>query len=273
MKRPLFPNSTLLTLLLIALSSGGGGCTATNEIFEGYPADQVWTSLVTVANTPDYSDRDPSKRWTVLRNEVWSSREQGRIEIYRELKRILHQPGTKSRLESRTWELSILFSEDSTNSSHTIPPTAIFTYRNFHIPAHGLLEARRYFRDVRKLLGPRPDWTLPEETPAPDPVATPLGDLEIPEPPVSTQPTQTEETPILENPDSPDSPDSPTPPEALDPLLDDILDNPPVVDAHTSQPDIAIRTPPNSIPMVAIIPPIEFVDYPLMWQWLIIPKK
>ena len=116
------------------------GCTTVHQEFAGLPSDQVWTALVAVAESPDYDD------WTVTENEVWVDEAAQRIEIYRRLRRVIHQPAYKARRENREWRFQVIFE----------PPLATFTSRGMGVPSHAQDEADRYFEDVLDMLGGMP---------------------------------------------------------------------------------------------------------------------
>jgi len=122
------------------------GCTTVKEVFPREDPGHVWTALVAVAETPDYSDPDPSRRWFVKENHVWVDEERGRIEVYRELDRIRHLTSTTPLRENRTWRFQILFEGGD-------PPQAVFVSRGWGVPMQAHDEGRRYFADVWAMLG------------------------------------------------------------------------------------------------------------------------
>jgi len=95
--------------LLPAMAVSMTGCTTVLESFPGEDPGHVWTALVAVAQTPDYSDADPAERWMVKENHVYVDEPNARIEIYRELDRVLHRARTTPVREERTWKFQILF--------------------------------------------------------------------------------------------------------------------------------------------------------------------
>ena len=116
------------------------GCTSVQREFLGSPSDQVWTAMVAVAQSPDYDD------WTVTQNDVWVDDASQRIEIYRRMRRVIHQPAYKARRENREWRFQVIFQ----------PPVATFTSRGMGVPAHAQEEAEHYFDDVLDLLAGMP---------------------------------------------------------------------------------------------------------------------
>ncbi len=130
--------SLFLTLFLI-------GCSTNRQTFEGHDADQVWTAMVAVAKTPDYTTGDPTDRWTVRENEVWVDQAENRIEIFRRVERILYRPASNPLHEDREWKLQVVLEKRD-------PPTVVFKARNLGVPSHAWDEADRYFAEVRDLL-------------------------------------------------------------------------------------------------------------------------
>ena len=120
------------------------GCTSVEREFLGSPSDQVWSAMVAVANSPDYDD------WTVTQNDVWVDPASQRIEIYRRMRRVIHQPAYKARRENREWRFQVIFE----------PPLATFTSRGMGVPAHAQEEAEVFFDDVLNLLGGMPSETV-----------------------------------------------------------------------------------------------------------------
>lgn len=131
-----------LPILLIVLLCG---CTTTRHAFEGYEAEEVWTAMVAVANTPNYNLGDPADRWTVRENQVWVDEERNRIEILRRVERVLYRPASRPEHQDREWKIQILLEEHD-------PPTVSFRARNVGVPSHAWDEAERYFAEMRDLL-------------------------------------------------------------------------------------------------------------------------
>lgn len=135
---------TVVILAMLALT----GCTTVNHTFTYQPADQVWTAMVAVAQSPVYED------WQVSRNDVWVDEDARRIEINRRLRRILAQPASKIRRENREWKFQIML--ESTN-----PPRATFKSRGLGVPSHAQSEGERYFADVLDILSGVADEPAP----------------------------------------------------------------------------------------------------------------
>ena len=108
----------LLAMLVIAAAATG--CTTVTETFPDHDAEQVWTTLVAVAQTPSYDDPDPAERWIVRRNDAWIDPSANRIEVYRLLRRTLHLPGTRPQNQAREWRFQIVFQPEPV-------PTATFS--------------------------------------------------------------------------------------------------------------------------------------------------
>ena len=155
------------------------GCATVRQSFPGSTADQVWTALVVVAETPQYDD------WTVPTNEVWVDEPNRRIEVYRRLQRVLYRPGAGPHHERRTWRFEIRLEP-------TDPPEAVFESRGWGVPAQAQIEGGRYFSDVLNLLSGYP---APQPPPAPQPTTVPQP-LPAPQPTTvpSTQPRASPET-------------------------------------------------------------------------------
>jgi hypothetical protein len=123
-----------LVVLLVA-----AGCTTVERTFDGYGSDQVWTAMVATARTPAYAD------WKVAANDVWVDESEYRIELYRQLRRVLYRPGADPHHETQTWRFEVRL-EDQT------PPKASFVSRGVGLPTDAQYEADRFFLDVHDLL-------------------------------------------------------------------------------------------------------------------------
>lgn len=127
---------------LLALLAGLlllGGCTSVTHTFSDTPADQVWTAMLVVAEQPRYAD------WRVEANEVWVDEAERRIEVYRELRRVLIRPAAKPFPQRQAWRFEIHLDEQE-------PPEGVFVSRGWGVPAHARIEGERYFEDVRGIL-------------------------------------------------------------------------------------------------------------------------
>ncbi len=132
------------------------GCTTVRQDFPDQDPGHVWTAMVAVAETPDYSHSDAAKRWIVRENNVWLDTANSRIEIYRELDRVLDLANADPRRENRTWLFRITLDP-------TDPPLAEFTSRGWGVPMRARDEGLRYFADVLDLLSGAPSPVAPSE--------------------------------------------------------------------------------------------------------------
>ncbi|MHC4217057.1 MAG: hypothetical protein ACYSU7_01245 [Planctomycetota bacterium] len=120
-----------------------GGCSTVEHTFVDHEADQVWTAMVAVAEQPRYDD------WTIIANDVWVDEPSYRLEIHRQLERMLRDAGMKPFREQRTWQFEVrLLATD--------PPHATFATRNTAVISQAKAEAERYFDDVLDLLSGLP---------------------------------------------------------------------------------------------------------------------
>ena len=131
-------NERRLAWVAIALL-GLGGCTTVEHTYEEFSADQVWTAMVAVAETPEYDD------WKVVANDVWVDEKNRRVEVYRQVRRVLYSPEAPPHPEQHWWRFEILLDKVD-------PPTVRFLSRGFAVPAHAWREADRYFADVHDVL-------------------------------------------------------------------------------------------------------------------------
>lgn len=120
--------------------------------FSGHAPDQVWRALKAVSENPDYDHQDPTKRWTVVENIVHVDEQDRRIDINRQLQRVLRRPRTKPLFEDMTWhfQVSMPASDASVVRFENIGPA---------IPTKVQFEGDRYFAEVRRFLAGLP---LPE---------------------------------------------------------------------------------------------------------------
>jgi hypothetical protein len=147
---------TLHAVALPAVIAGtlATGCTTTTETFPGKSRDQVWTALLRAAETPQYKD------WHVIENDVWGYESDGRIEIWRLLRRYTDPPGQWARMEDREWKFAVMLDQAD-------PPSATFKVRSMGVPSYGWDEGDLYFAHVWTLLGGKPEPGSPPPTPAP----------------------------------------------------------------------------------------------------------
>ena len=136
-----------ITLLSLALLLAGCGVKAE---FGDRPTEQVWRALQAVAEQPDYDHEDYTKRWTVVENIVTVDEADRRIDIERELERVLVRPRTKPLHQEVHWSIQVTLLPGNEVLFESVDP---------EIPAHVQLEADRYFTSVRRLLAglPPPD--------------------------------------------------------------------------------------------------------------------
>ncbi len=136
---------TFLACLSLVFSSLIG-CASESRSYPGYTQQQVWTAVVAVSRNPDYSDPlDPTNRWTVVRNDAWVDEPNHRVEIQRELRRVLIRDGAKPLHESREWMFTVEMEPRER-------PVVHFTIRGTRIPAHGWREEDRFFTDLGSFL-------------------------------------------------------------------------------------------------------------------------
>ncbi|MBT8462777.1 MAG: hypothetical protein KJO44_09690 [Gemmatimonadetes bacterium] len=134
------PSSVIVLLLMLP------GCTTVHQEFPNIPSDQVWSAMIAVAETPSYDGADPTGRWTVRENHVWVDADNARVEIYRELHRMLRRARTQPIEQRRTWKFQVMLDGGP-------PPHGVFVSRGWGVPAHARREGERYWNDVRRLLG------------------------------------------------------------------------------------------------------------------------
>lgn len=116
------------------------GCSTYKHTYPQHSAEQVWSAALAVAESPDY-DED----WRVTENHVWVDDEWARMEIDRELRRVVKKPYHQAVKERRDWQFRVeLISEE--------PATLAFTNRTPMIPGWSYDEAERFFSDVNAML-------------------------------------------------------------------------------------------------------------------------
>jgi hypothetical protein len=141
--------SAMFILLGVFLPCMAGGCNSLKQEFVGYDPGHVWSVMRAVAESPEYDD------WYVVTNDVWTSPEEARMEVYRELQRYHRTPLSRPRMERRSWRIRIVMLDTTT-------PTANFISRDWSTPGHTREEAERFYADVFELLGP-PGYVRPRE--------------------------------------------------------------------------------------------------------------
>ena len=115
------------------------GCGGQTASFPGHTDPEVWNAMVTVAENPEYRD------WRLAENWVTATRPEGRIEIFRILRRDRVRPGRPVRRQQEDWNITVQF-------LYTDPPTIEFLARDAGVPAHAWAEADRYFESMRRVL-------------------------------------------------------------------------------------------------------------------------
>ena len=116
-----------------------GGCTTMQQSYPDSTPGQVWSAMIIVARDPTYTD------WGIVDNNVWVDQENSRIEIYRNLRRDLHDPVARTRTERREWRFEVVLQEIK-------PPLVAFVSRGTAVPAHAREEADRYFTELYTIL-------------------------------------------------------------------------------------------------------------------------
>lgn len=115
--------------------------------FSGHPSEQVWRAMQAVAEQPDYDHDDYTKRWTVVENIVHVDEDAHRIDIERQLERVLVRPRTRPLHQDEHWSFQVTLMQDNQVLFRSMSPA---------IPAHVQFEANRYFASVRRLLAGLP---------------------------------------------------------------------------------------------------------------------
>lgn len=140
---PCLPSFLLAAFLLLP------GCTTNNAVFEDRSPEQVWTVMVTVAQSPEYDD------WTIMENDVWVDPNYDRVEIHRRLKRDFHHPDLEPVRQIETYDLQFIL-------ERTDPPVVTGTVRNPVIPVKGQEMIKHFFDEMRALLSPITQQSLSE---------------------------------------------------------------------------------------------------------------
>ena len=133
--KPLLPTLILSAVALLP------GCTTNTAVFKDRSPEQVWTVMVTVAQSPEFDD------WTVMENDVWVDPNYDRVEIHRRLKRDYHQPNLEPVRQIETYDLQFIL-------ERTDPPVVSATIRNPVIPVKGQAMIKHFFDEMRALLSP-----------------------------------------------------------------------------------------------------------------------
>ena len=141
---PTMPLKRLALMFVLASLAGLSGCTTNSAVFEGRSPEQVWTVMVTVAQSPEYED------WTIMENNVWVDPNYDRVEINRRLKRDYHHPDIEPVRQIETYDMQFIL-------ERTDPPIVSATIRNPVIPVKGQEMISHFFDEMRKLLSPIPN--------------------------------------------------------------------------------------------------------------------
>ena len=89
--------------LSLLLASTLLGCAVPTKHWPGENKEFVWSAMIAVANSPDYSSSDPRKRWIVIENDVDVNNQLGRIVVRRKLSRSLKLPRQNEQIDHREW--------------------------------------------------------------------------------------------------------------------------------------------------------------------------
>ena len=104
--------------------------------------------MVAAANSPDYSSKDPKRRWIVVENNVDVNTILNRIVIMRKLARSLKLPRQVVQNDTRDWLFVIkLLPQQVPTVTFDVPESQL-------VPARSIDEAERYFLQVDDLLQP-----------------------------------------------------------------------------------------------------------------------
>ncbi len=149
-----------LALLLLPILAA---CGTKEREFPGHTRDQVWKAMVQAAEDPRYAD------WIVVDNKVWRDDAEGRIEIYRDIRREIPNPGSAPRREEIEWKFSAEVTE-------TDPPGVAFSTSTIAVPAHFWLQASHFLDEVERRLNGMPlekkaqilAYSSPESSPLPE---------------------------------------------------------------------------------------------------------
>jgi len=142
------------------------GCGSYQRVYPGEDPARVWTALKAAAETPDYNPADYTKRWNVDVNQVFVVDDEHRIEVYRELSRILQRPRTQPIHEDREWTYTVTMKPNPDEGS----VKASLRFRDAAIPMKAREEADRFFHDVAVILGiPDPQDAMFDEADPPKP--------------------------------------------------------------------------------------------------------
>ena len=135
-------------LVFLLLLSPLVSCSVPTKQWVGENKGYLWTAMIAAASTPDYSSKDPRKRWIVIENDVDVNDQLGRIVVRRKLSRSLKLARQNEQIDHREWFFIIKLLPKA-------PPTVTFdTTESQFVPARLQDEANRYFMQVDDLLHP-----------------------------------------------------------------------------------------------------------------------
>jgi hypothetical protein len=138
----------MIRLLVFVAISLAGCSTPMQHTFPNADRSHLWTAMVATANAPEYNDDGIQGRWIVVENDVDANPDQARIDVRREITRILHLPRQKDQHDRREVKFSVYLLP-------TNPPTIEFISKStYFIAVRGEIEATRYFSAVNQMLLP-----------------------------------------------------------------------------------------------------------------------
>ena len=133
----------LYFLAIILLSS----CSASSKTWKGYSSDEIWTAMIAVAKSPDYSADNPRNRWHVLENVVQINTEDSEIKIHRILRRSIKLAMQSVQVDNREMILKISL------ENNEFPEVKFEELSSQIIPARALNESHLFFNQLDELLG------------------------------------------------------------------------------------------------------------------------
>lgn len=153
-------------LAAATLSAALVGCGTVSRDYPGVSREALWGAAVGAAEHPEYSD------WVVADNGVFIDETDGRIEIFRELKRDHARNGGGLKREAEKWVLSV-----NVETSDRIPKVRVESRNSLR--AKGFLaQADHYFAEIDQRLA-HSNLAAPAVAATPAVTASPNG-LELP---------------------------------------------------------------------------------------------
>lgn len=138
----------------IALSMTG--CSTMSRDYPGVGRDALWNAAVGAARHPSYSD------WVVAQNGVFVDEAQGRIEVFRELKRDFAPPGAGLERQSETWTFSV-----RVDMTDTVPKVLLDSRSGLRTPAFRR-QGDHFFEQIDSRLAQLPADQLAAPAPKPE---------------------------------------------------------------------------------------------------------